>query len=694
MKLTDLGLYESYTVITDDKIESVIKQYLPVIKKYIDRDSYIYRGMIRTNSYVLVNGDNIDRVASETHNFVNSLTSYLPSWQGWPKRTNSIICTTSLDKANYFGNAYVVIPLTNQEIAFSKKSDFWQAFKRSTYPNINVDGLNKLFVNLLRWFDPQKVDAFSLEKDPVEFIKALERVREYFITKTKGKDDLSSAIIDIQQTETDVNIINKSYFANFIIDLIEANSAKEFLNNLLDPSIQNTLLHNFSEIPKTETSNEIWFTGKALCVHIVDFLKFVDKVKKLANKIKDNVIETSFYAPVLDEGINDKYIFKAIFTAGGPASGKTLISNKIFKHLGFKEINVDRFIEFFARKKKLDLKNMDAWDKEIFDKTDSLHSNSLQLYLNGRLPLLIDGTGRDTNKIKNLSKQLEELGYETGLLFVNTSLKKTIERNKARNRTVDIDFLKDAWLQVQGNIGELQNFFGNNLFIYDNSNENNDLTPVSKRINAFINRPVSNSAAIAWTNKQQSKKVTEAFDTTMNFDWTNDNDAVKGYFTINDTPYAIEFLTMSNNNWKLYYGTIHDGKLINYTPTGMGGPSGTKVLGAVVSGIVEFIKTHKPNSIRFEGHEKLASIYEKMTSVLNSKVVALGYTTRLYKSSYRTTIAILKDSKISEHSSSGSTASSNVATNVGGIGVGFDPEGDFGVYPKPKKKKTEILIRR
>ena len=46
---------------------------------------------------------------------------------------------------------------------------------------------------------------------------------------------------------------------------------------------------------------------------------------------------------------------------------------------------------------------------------------------------------------------------------------------------------------------------------------------------------------------------------------------------------------------------------------------------------------------------------------------------------------------LSEHASAGSTGAGSVATAVGGIGVGFDPSRDHGIYEKPKKKK---IIRR
>lgn len=52
--------------------------------------------------------------------------------------------------------------------------------------------------------------------------------------------------------------------------------------------------------------------------------------------------------------------------------------------------------------------------------------------------------------------------------------------------------------------------------------------------------------------------------------------------------------------------------------------------------------------------------------------------------------------EIFEHASSGGTGAGNVATAVGGLGAGFDPNGHHGVYEEPKKKKSKkpLLVRR
>ena len=57
------------------------------------------------------------------------------------------------------------------------------------------------------------------------------------------------------------------------------------------------------------------------------------------------------------------------------------------------------------------------------------------------------------------------------------------------------------------------------------------------------------------------------------------------------------------------------------------------------------------------------------------------------------------ESKIVETSSAGATAAGSVATSVGGIGAGFDPNGHKGIYDAAEKKRkrtkrSESVIRR
>jgi len=56
------------------------------------------------------------------------------------------------------------------------------------------------------------------------------------------------------------------------------------------------------------------------------------------------------------------------------------------------------------------------------------------MYITGRLGLVIDGTGKDADKMIRQRKQLEDLGYDTAMIFVDTDLETSMLRNKKKSK--------------------------------------------------------------------------------------------------------------------------------------------------------------------------------------------------------------------------------------------------------------------
>lgn len=215
---------------------------------------------------------------------------------------------------------------------------------------------------------------------------------------------------------------------------------------------------------------------------------------------------------VLLEGINDKYIFKAVFLAGGGGSGKSFVAEKAFSNTGARFINSDSFFEY--RLVKNNLPQIIASPPPDFSPDPSmsgvlggaavgiaayvkaqqtahrarakeLASKTLELSIKGMLPLIIDGTGRDIDKMSVAKKDLEGIGYDTSILFVNTTLEVSLERNRSfRARTVPEDDAVKAWHQVQKNIPKYKTLFGGKMVMYDNSA---NLTPAEvKRLSSQL----------------------------------------------------------------------------------------------------------------------------------------------------------------------------------------------------------------
>ena len=58
---------------------------------------------------------------------------------------------------------------------------------------------------------------------------------------------------------------------------------------------------------------------------------------------------------IVFEGPNDPHIFKAVFLAGGPGSGKSFVSSKLLAGTGLRVVNSDDVYEFMMNKKDLAL---------------------------------------------------------------------------------------------------------------------------------------------------------------------------------------------------------------------------------------------------------------------------------------------------------------------------------------------------
>ena len=118
---------------------------------------------------------------------------------------------------------------------------------------------------------------------------------------------------------------------------------------------------------------------------------------------------------------------------------------------------------------------------------------------------MIDGTGKDYTKIKKMSDALRVIGYDTFMLFVNTSLDVAIQRDQMRERTLGEDEVTKMWNAVQQNMGAFQRYFGReNFILVDNNNATEKIfDKLHVQIEKLISKKPSSRAANAWIKSQQ-----------------------------------------------------------------------------------------------------------------------------------------------------------------------------------------------
>jgi dephospho-CoA kinase len=212
----------------------------------------------------------------------------------------------------------------------------------------------------------------------------------------------------------------------------------------------------------------------------------------------------------LQEGLYDPNIFKAFFLAGGPGSGKSYVAMKSTGGTGLKTINSDDAFEHLLNKAGLSLK-MPPEETEprdvVRDKAKELTTKREKNFLDGRLGLIIDGTGREVDKILRQKAKLEELGYDTYMIFVNTSLDVALERNADRPRSVAEPIVVKSWKDVQANIGKFSNIFRAGFIVVDNNNAGEDVfKEVYKRVKGLLRKKVQNTRAKSWMASELAKK--------------------------------------------------------------------------------------------------------------------------------------------------------------------------------------------
>lgn len=231
------------------------------------------------------------------------------------------------------------------------------------------------------------------------------------------------------------------------------------------------------------------------------------------------------FEQVIQEGVNDKGIFKAVFLAGGPGSGKDYVLDNTLAGHGLTEINSDKALEYLMDREGLD-KRMPKSEEEarniIRGKAKNVTELRQRLALQGRNGIIVNGTGDDPEKIKKIKERLEELGYESSMVMVNTadevSKQRNIERGQRGGRTVPEEIRKEKWDSVQAARPELAKLFGNNYKEFDNSEDLRQASPeivkqkkdemlnIYKNIKSFVSKPPQNENAQNWIAQEMQSK--------------------------------------------------------------------------------------------------------------------------------------------------------------------------------------------
>ena len=234
------------------------------------------------------------------------------------------------------------------------------------------------------------------------------------------------------------------------------------------------------------------------------------------------------------EGVYDPGIFKAFFLAGGAGSGKSYSAEKATGSAagkfqwddsmtklkpgkvgpyGLKVVNSDEQLEYGLMKAKMS-SNMKAYTSGDVERKELIRTKAKkvtkkreQLWVNGRLGLIIDGTAKDLTKLGIKKKALEDVGYDTYMIFVNTSIDVAIQQNNARARKLPDQIIRDTWNEVQGIKDQLANLFpGGFVEIVNNRAGEDVFRKAFVQVGKLIKKPPTKPAAKMWIAHELEQK--------------------------------------------------------------------------------------------------------------------------------------------------------------------------------------------
>jgi predicted ABC-type ATPase len=182
--------------------------------------------------------------------------------------------------------------------------------------------------------------------------------------------------------------------------------------------------------------------------------------------------------------------------SGTPASGKSYVISRISDgSIEPRVVNTDKLVEFLKAYKA------DSW-MDIKDTVKQTTKKQLALYVNSLLPLWVDGTSSSPQAVMKRNGVLKSLGYDTALIWIDTSLETSMERAKKRyeegGREVPEAFIIETYKKLQGLKSYYASEFKHFTEILNDDGELIDKVVLQayKKMRAFYNTPVRNPMGI------------------------------------------------------------------------------------------------------------------------------------------------------------------------------------------------------
>ena len=248
-------------------------------------ENILYRGHSTGNSYEEVYPSKGERISTDTSNIYTVLLSRLPSWKGWPQRSNSLIFSNSQAVSSEYGSKmFYVFPNKNAKIVITPSSDI---FERHSFPflfkytKLNIQDLG-ILSSIIESLDDRFPDVEWEDigySDNTDFLKADEY--NHFIKHLQSvstRDKVIKLYKNVKKSKISRRLYGEedktSKILNGYINTYKTHNGnwEMFLDFLLNPESNGFKLVPFLKLNKSSyigsKENEMWTDSNCMLVDI------------------------------------------------------------------------------------------------------------------------------------------------------------------------------------------------------------------------------------------------------------------------------------------------------------------------------------------------------------------------------------------------------------------------------------------
>jgi hypothetical protein len=244
--------------------EQLQKLFATEFSNSLRMDKKIFRGANTAYKQVLVRPSTRTRQSANTANTYTALLDLLPSWEKMPKRSRSLITTTSEYMASSYGDeVYRVYPRNGAKIGICSQQDFWESF-----PNVR-----------------EVLDIHTMEDFAIDVKNFIEDLLDTGIPNDVTSERMKTYLNQMDNHITDKVLIkytpeNKNQYINRSLETLARRTLMyktpnqswlSFFDSVLDPDKNGFEVRSLEDLGNVPNQRELWTDADCLLLNIKSF---------------------------------------------------------------------------------------------------------------------------------------------------------------------------------------------------------------------------------------------------------------------------------------------------------------------------------------------------------------------------------------------------------------------------------------